>query len=123
MGLDVTIQDFLYRILTDSILHPAASADALFSISIPSLPTHFRGTRKGPALPSPRAEKHGLTHFERSLIPLLRPVCFTAVASCEAGVGNATSCCASSSYLPLQNQSEPHDSYETRWGLAIQLDQ
>jgi len=32
MGLDVTIQDFLYRILTDSILRRAASADAVFSI-------------------------------------------------------------------------------------------
>jgi hypothetical protein len=32
MGLDVTIQDFLYRILTDSILHPAPSADGVFSI-------------------------------------------------------------------------------------------
>jgi hypothetical protein len=123
MGLDVTIQDFLYRILTDSVLHPAASADALFSISILSLPRHFRGTRKGPALPSPRAEKHGLTHFERSLLPLLRPVCCTAVASCQVGVGNATSCCASSSYLPLQNHAEPHKLGETRWGLAIQLDE
>jgi hypothetical protein len=60
MGLDVTIQDFLYRILTDSILYRAASADAVFSIL--SLPRHIRGTRKGPVLPSPRAEKHGLTH-------------------------------------------------------------
>ncbi|MGO9269867.1 MAG: hypothetical protein ACLQOO_06405 [Terriglobia bacterium] len=121
MGVDVTIQDFLYRILTDSILHPAASADAVFSIL--SLPRHFRGPRKRPALPSPRAEKHGLTHFERFLIHLLRPVCFTAVASCPPGVGNATSCCASSSYLPHQNHSEPHNSRETRWGLAIQLDE
>jgi hypothetical protein len=97
MGLDVTIQDFLYRILTDSILHPAASADAVFSIL--SLPRDFRGTRKGPALPSPRAEKPGLTHFERLLIHLLRPVCFAAVASCPTGVSNATSCCASSSWI------------------------
>ena len=96
MGLDVMIQDFLDRILTDSILHPAASADAVFSIL--SLPRDFRGTRKGPALPSPRAEKPGLTHFERLLIHLLRPVCFAVVASCPVGVSNATSCCASSSW-------------------------
>ena len=32
MGVDATIQDFLYRILTESILHPAASSDAVFSI-------------------------------------------------------------------------------------------
>ena len=84
MGLDVTIQDFLYRILKDSILHRADSADAVFSIL--SLPKHFRGARKGPALPSPCAEKHGLTHFERFFIHLLRPVCFTAVAFCPVGV-------------------------------------
>jgi len=59
-----------------------------------------------------------LTHFERFLIHLFRAVCFTAVASCPAGVGNATSCCASSSYLPHQNDSEPHNSRETRWRLA-----
>jgi len=45
------------------------------------------------------------------------------VASCPTGAGNATSCCASSSNLPLQNDSEPHDSRETRRGLAIQLDE
>jgi hypothetical protein len=120
MGLDVTIQDSLYRILTDPILHRAASADAVFSIL--SLPRHFRGTRKRPALPSPRAEKHGLTHLERFLIHLLRPVCFTAMASCPAGVGNATACCASSSYLPHQNHA-PRNSREMRWGLAVQLDE
>lgn len=32
MGLDVMIRDFLYGILAHSILHPVASADAVFSI-------------------------------------------------------------------------------------------
>ena len=44
MGLEVAIQYFPYRILAHSILHLAASADAVFSIL--SLPRDFRGTRK-----------------------------------------------------------------------------
>jgi hypothetical protein len=53
MGLDMTIQDFLYRILAHSILHPAASADAVFSILSPpgtSLALG-RGQRRLPCVP------------------------------------------------------------------------